>query len=309
MNEFLSIPEFIWELIFKVIEVLAVGLILGAFASHYQKRKEYEIKIKSEILKLRLAAYERIAKMTYKIYNLIAPSYQDQIKLGQLLDGQPYKFTNLEYSSFFQNQQCFDEYYREIGAIAGEEKVYFDYPMEECVSQYMEYLTEIKELLDAFVDTEHIINNKFDDKTIQQHINLAYQVVGIALQRDFARFYAIIDKKIAFQLRHIHLNYEDQYLKRSYNKIRRKLIVWLEKYISQTNWIGRQATWAYYHLFYSLYGNSQLLHYPQYLCIMFMYIHYSNKFSRDEFDNLPKDIQHKYINKFHTIFNSQYHHA
>ncbi len=52
----------------------------------------------------------------------------------------------------------------------------------------MEYLTEIKELLDAFVDTEHIINNKFDDKTIQQHINLAYQVVGIALQRDFARF-------------------------------------------------------------------------------------------------------------------------
>ncbi len=107
MNEFLSIPEFIWELIFKVIEVLAVGLILGAFASHYQKRKEYEIKIKSEILKLRLAAYERIAKMTYKIYNLIAPSYQDQIKLGQLLDGQPYKFTNLEYSSSLSKSAMF----------------------------------------------------------------------------------------------------------------------------------------------------------------------------------------------------------
>jgi len=309
MNDFLSIPEFIWELIFRVVEILAVGLILGVFASRYQKRKEYEIKIKGEILKHRLAAYERIARMTYKIYNLIAPAYQQQKKYEKMLYGLPFKYIYVEYSSFFQSEESFDEYYNEVSTIIREEKIYFDYPMEECLSQYLEYLTELKQFLDAFVDLENIADNELDENIIKQHIEFAYQAIGIVLQNDFALFYKDIDQRISHQLRNIKLNYEDMYFRSRIDKFRRKFICWLERNLKNNSWFGHKTKWIYFHLIYKLYGNSQLIRYPQYVVLLLMYIHYSDKFTCEEFDNLPDSIRMDYIQRFHAMFVHEYHYA
>jgi len=57
---YLGLSPLIWKGIFSFLNVFIVGLLLALFATKYQKRKEVEIQIEGEILKLRLKAYERI---------------------------------------------------------------------------------------------------------------------------------------------------------------------------------------------------------------------------------------------------------
>lgn len=58
---YLGLSPLIWKVsIILLSGVFIVGLLLALFATKYQKRKEVEIQIEGEILKLRLKAYERI---------------------------------------------------------------------------------------------------------------------------------------------------------------------------------------------------------------------------------------------------------
>lgn len=54
MDEFLNIPSYIWKGIFSLAKVLGTGLLLAFFATKYQKRKEIELQVKANVLKLQL---------------------------------------------------------------------------------------------------------------------------------------------------------------------------------------------------------------------------------------------------------------
>ena len=69
-------------------------------------------------------------------------------------------------------------------------------------------------MLDAFCDTEHSDGWKLSEKVVNDHIQMAYQTAGVALQNDMNRFYCQMDKLIAKQMRNISLSYKDAYLKR-----------------------------------------------------------------------------------------------
>ena len=52
MENFLNIPSYIWKGMFSLAKVLGTGLLLAVFATKYQKRKEIELQVKANVLKL-----------------------------------------------------------------------------------------------------------------------------------------------------------------------------------------------------------------------------------------------------------------
>jgi len=57
---FLNMPPYVWKGIFEVVKILLAGIVLGTFASKYQKRKEVEMQVKGKILKARIDSLEKI---------------------------------------------------------------------------------------------------------------------------------------------------------------------------------------------------------------------------------------------------------
>lgn len=289
---------YIWTGIFKVLEVLVVGLILGLFATKYQKRKEVELKVKGNLLLKRLEALEKINKINCELYNILAPAPEEQILIYKYIEGSKFSEMDIEYPIFMWSQDNFDDYYKRLTQLAMHERIYFDYDIEEKISEYSNYLTKIKLIMDAYWDTE---------KGDLIKIDFAFSLLGVALQQDFKRFHGTIDQSIAKQMRNISLSYKDLYFKNSFRKAHYKLIKRLEKYLEYSGFKGKISRKIYYGYVYRNYGNSTLINLNSEILNLLMYIHYSDTYSIEEFDNLPDDEIKQLLRDFHNQFISNYH--
>lgn len=294
-----SLPPHIWNGIFGLLQVLFVGLILGLFASKYQKRKEVEFSVKGNILLKRLETLEKVHKVNCELFHKIAPPASVQMSFLPLLERIKFPIYEIEYPTFFDSEASFDDYYNRIGKLIGEERIYFDYNIDRRLSEYSNYLLELKLLLDAFSDT---VNG--DDSG---RINTAYQLFGVILQKDFSRFYAIIDKDIAVQLRDINLAYKDQYFRKFRRKAHYKLALETLKHLKKNDWKGKISNMVYYRYLNSTYGNSVFLNDISFICLLLMYVYYSNKYTVSQFDEIADEERNELIESFHTMLMMNYH--
>lgn len=293
-----ELSPYIWTGIFKVLEVLVVGLILGLFATKYQKRKEVELKVKSNILLRRLEALEKVHKINCELYSFIAPNLEEQGFINEYIDGTRFPVLNIEYRRCMTSQVDFDDYYKRLSQLIQFESIYFDYDIKEKLSEYLNYLSEIKMIMDAYYDVEQADVYKVD---------FAFKVLGVALQLDFNRFYGLIDQSIAKQLRSISLSYKDQYFKGGIKKAHYNFALYLEKYLKDEGWKGNLSRKIYYGYVYKHYGKSVLLNYIGDVHNVLRYIHYSDTYSVKDFDNLPDDKIKDLIVEFNNQFILNYH--
>ena len=293
-----DLSPYIWTGIFKVFEVLVVGLILGLFASRYQKRKEIELTIKANILLKRLEALEKVSKANCKLHSTIAPSAEEQVLLFGYLERLRLPFQDIDYRTFMSSQVDFDSYYKEVTQLLANERVYFDYSIENILSEYINFLTEIKCFMDAFWDTT-------DGDLVK--INLGFRVFGVVLQGDFNRFYGKIDQTIAKQMRRVSLSYKDQYFKKNIKKAHYNLTLYLERYLEDTGFRGKLSKKIYYGYLYKNYGGSCLLTYTSELHFALMFIYYYDKYNIEQFDSLPADKKKKLADDFQAKLKLNYH--
>lgn len=295
MNE---LSPYIWTGFFKVIEVLVVGLILGLFATKYQKRKEIEMKVKANLLLKRLDALEKVNIINCELYNIIAPSLVEQNLICKYIHGAPFHVINIEYPSFMMTQVNFDDYYKKISKLVMHERIYFDYDMNEKISEYINYLIEIKLIMDAYYDTE---------KGDLDKIDFAFKVLGVALQCDFNKFHGTIDQSIAKQMRKLSLSYKDEYFKKRLKKAHYKIALTLEKFLEVKDYKGKISNRIYYGYLHRNYGKSALFNHLNQVHNILMYIHYSDSYSIEKFDKLPNDEIKNLIMEFYNQFKLKYH--
>lgn len=306
MEDFLFIPPYIWKGIFSIIKVIGAGLILAFFATKYQKRKEIELQIKANVLKLQLDAYVKINDMISEIRSIIAPPLVKETWYEDIIEAEKFGIKYMEYSSFFDSEEKFDAYYNQLVALNHREHIYLQYRVEQKLSEYISYLTELKTFLDAYSDTERCSVFGFQAETAEVHIQEAYRITGICMQSDMNRFYAEIDRMLATEIRHISLSYRSHYIKSLREWCLEKITIILEKYLDEKSWKGNIAMWFYYHVLFRSYGNSRLLQTLPVLVVYFSYIHYSDKYTPEQF----YDEEHAdEIEAFHRIFQSQLHHG
>jgi hypothetical protein len=271
-SRFLGIPEFVWTSTFKVVEILGVGLILGLFATKYQKRKEVEYGLQGEIVKNRIKAYQRIIKAISGIYDSIAPSSALMKEYDDIMDGSPFVRPVSEYPSFLNSEQDFDTYYSNLSHLCREEHIFLDANVEYWLSEYLDYLSEVKKMLDAYCDME---NSRTDigKERREELINIGYRVFGLALLNDFGRFYNNIDNVIAREVSAMTLGFHNKKLKIMLYNLQSKMATHIIRLSYSKHKIIKAMANSIYSLFLSNMSNSSLARYPNHLIFLLMRIH------------------------------------
>lgn len=307
MPDFLGIPQYIWNGVFEMAKLLITGVVLGIFATRYQKRKEVEFQIKGRILTRKIERLEAVERVVGELYHRINPPLAQEAMFDKFLDGTGCPFEYMEYPAMMNSEKCFDDYYRELHRVIRDGHNYMTFQLEKTLSEMGEYFTHLKDFLDAFSDTELTVDWGFSKDEAQRHIDMVYQLAGIAFQQDFDRFYCVVDREIARQMKNVKLDYGYSRLRNKVWNFKQTFLLSLEKYLDEKYTRGRLCRWIYYGYFYRNYGHSVFLKKVDMLILMMMLVHYSDRYTRDDFDNLPESQRRNLIQLFHAAYVSNLH--
>lgn len=307
-EDFLTLPAYIWKGIFSVLKVLGAGLLLGIFAAKYQKRKEIELQVKADVLKLQLETYVKLNALVSRIRTIIAPPLIKEAYFQKIIDTESLNIKYMEYSSFFDSIEAFDNYYKGLVTFHHSEHIYMQYAVEQKLSEFIGYMTELKMALDAFCDTENS-SIQIDRNISEDHIQTSCQLTGICVQNDMTRFYCEMDQLLAYEISHISLEYRSHYMKSAKERILRHIASVLEKYIYEESAKGKLAHWFYFKILFRSYGNSTLLTKMPIIIVHWAYVHNSHKYTPEEWYNLPDDEAQEMIEEFYSIYVSNQHHG
>lgn len=301
---FLGIPEYLWKSIFSVAEILIIGLILGFFAVAYQKRKETEYYLQGEIAKHRIDAYKKIIENISGIYHSIAPSLKIQVYYEEFLDGLPFRFHQLAYPSFMNNEKEFDDYYRSLSNLCVSQHIFLDGQVEYLVNNYQSYLSEIKRMLDAFSDLVNEEVDKAEDET-GRRTDMAYKCFGIVLENDFAKYYSKIDEIISYRVSHLKIGFRKKRLILFITRINNGISDYLATGIASKNCLkSRICGFLFGFLFRNKLDYSMVRFTPS-LLVLLMRIYYSDRYTPEEFDSLDETERNSLLKKFHRGYVSQ----
>jgi hypothetical protein len=228
-------------------------------------------------------------------------------RYDDVMDGMPFVMPASEYPSYMNSEQEFDSYYRDLSHLCSEEHIFLDSNVEYRINEYLDYLTEIKMMLDAYSDMENS-RTDIDKGMCEKLINFAYQTFGLALVNDFDRFYSNIDNVIAREVSAMTLGFRNKRLKIMLYNLRHRVA----SYIIGLSYSKRKinkvvANCIYSSLFLSKLSNSTLARYPNYLIVLLMRIHYSTNYSVEQFDSLSDGERKQLIRNFYARYMSLYH--
>lgn len=305
-DSYLGLSPLIWKGIFSFLNVFIVGLLLALFATKYQKRKEVEIQIEGEILKLRLKAYERINIFLGRLHQHIAPPAYQEVEYEVYLDGFNFWYIHPEFAKCFNSEKEFDSFYADMENLIIQEHPYLDFDVEVKLRDSLATLTHLKLILDAFTDMEHLEKHHFSMEVAQQHIDMAYRLTGIAMQKEVNGIYCKMDKQIAKRLRNITLSYGEPKFSKWWHNVRERFFEHLDRGFYTGGW-KKRLYWllARTAIRKRAYMGESL---PK-LILMLMYVHYSEQYSRDEFDDeLDDDKREQLMREFYKDFMMLYYH-
>lgn len=123
------------------------------------------------------------------------------------LDGFNFWYIHPEFAKCFNSEKEFDSFYADMENLIIQEHPYLDFDVEVKLRDSLATLTHLKLILDAFTDMEHLEKHHFSMEVAQQHIDMAYRLTGIAMQKEVNGIYCKMDKQIAKRLRNITLSY------------------------------------------------------------------------------------------------------
>lgn len=304
MDSFWGLPKYVWEGIFTIVEVLLVGGVAGAFIASYQKRKEVIFRVKGEILLKRMAAYEMLEELLDGMaFQLIAPAVRDEMLMDNLLDNIPLQYNGYEYPAFFSSEEKFDEFYKRLQDIYKKNHVYLDWNILEIYSSLQSFLNEVKMILDAYCDTEHTDIFMHSPEDAKRKIDMVYQLYGVLLKPELLRFYALIDQRVAYDLRHLRLSYRDGVVYRWIHTRIEDLYLWAESKKDVMETPNLLARW----LLRRRYGNSQFFSSLKYFILVLFRVHCSNKKWENVIANMSEEEQKKRMTDFYQVFMQLYH--
>lgn len=224
LDTFAGLPQFMWEYIFGLLNYLVPGVILALFAAFYQNRRKREIKIEGKIAVTRIEMYEKILALFYKAQDLLTPTLEEEDKAKDILAYFPSKTYNCQYPNMFADEATFDSFYGRFQELLRECQIYLDYPVYSQMSHSLYFFTFCKNQLDAYSDTERVVDFKFSDSQSRRHIDWAYRLCGMLMFSHCTRVFVELDNVICSQLRHFRITYRKYCFRRLFSNVRDRFL-------------------------------------------------------------------------------------
>lgn len=259
--------------IVAAITYILVPLIIGYVTAVLTKRKEVEMEVKRDFMSRRINAYSNIHAFMRKSSLVIAPPMYLEALYSDFLDGTGFTIGDqqMEYSSYFDDYQRLESYVEELSSLIRDAGVYLEPSLRNELGNMQEWYKDVMNLLRAFKRTEADETWNIPEESQNIKLKLGCNLLGIALQHDINHFSNSIEEKISDKLRHP------------------KLENWYEK---ETDEVFSDSS----------YSESQLVTRIGEVCLLLVFAHISDKYSRDEFDDLDDEERKMIMNEFHKVF-------
>lgn len=232
-------PQYIWEGVFSILNVLVPGVVLALFAAYYQNRRKREIQIEGKLAISRIDGYEQILSCFYEGQVSHEVSLKEENAAQAILSYFDVKTFHYQCPNAFKDEASFDAYYERLTALQRNYQIYLDDDASRQLDKSVGIYTHFKEWMDAFCDTEHAVDLKLSKSVAREHIDWMYRLMGMMMFSHCTRAYAQLDMVVCKQMNRFYLTYRKHRIRKWLRSVREAIFYVLDVNMSRKDVIGK----------------------------------------------------------------------
>ena len=207
-------PQFIWEGVFSILNVLVPGVVLALFAAYYQNVKKREIQIEGKLAIDRIDGYEQILSCFYEGQDNHEVSLQEEEAAKAILGYFDVDTFRYQCPNAFRDEASFDAFYERLKMLQKDYQIYLDDEASRQLDRSVGVYTRLKNWMDAFCDTEHTVDLKVKEQVAKENIDWMYKLMGMMMFSHCTRAYAELDIIVCKQMSRFYLTYRKHRIRR-----------------------------------------------------------------------------------------------
>lgn len=298
-------PQYMWEGIFPILNVLVPGVILALFAAYYQNRRKREIQIEGKLAVERIDAYEKLLYCLYYGQDFHEVSSQEEADAKEILDCFNVSTLHFQCPNAFRDEASFDRFYENLKSLAGEYQIYLDDEASRALSRSIGVYTRLKYWLDAFCDTEHTVDLHVKEEAARRHIDFVFKLTGMVMVQHCARAYALFDNTVCRQFSRFSLTYRRHRVRQLVRRLNERVLFLLDLGERKKGLTGRICQFV----IYMFMGKDErnMAHLMETVVQIMSYVHFSDNFSPREYFELRRLPSEEEQRLYNTIFMAMLH--
>lgn len=298
-------PQFIWEGFFSILNVLVPGVVMALFAAYYQNRRKREIQIESKLAINRIDGYEQILSCFYEGQDIHEVSLREEEEAKAILGYFDVETFRYQCPDAFKSEECFDAYYKRLTILQKNYQIYLDDEASQQLNRSVSIYTRIKNWLDAFSDTEHVVDLKVEKSVARKHIDWMYRLVGMMMFSHCTRAYTELDTVVCKQMNRFYLTYRKHRLRKWLRSIGEAIIHVFDVNRNKKGIIG-QICGVVMSLYIGKDGRDYVRIMKTVIEIM-RYVHFSDRFTPQEYFECKNVPSHKELDLYGQVFMAMVH--
>jgi hypothetical protein len=298
-------PQFIWEGFFSILNVLVPGVVMALFAAYYQNRRKREIQIESKLAINRIDGYEQILSCFYEGQDIHEVSLREEEEAKAILGYFDVETFRYQCPDAFKSEECFDAYYKRLTILQKNYQIYLDDEASQQLNRSVSIYTRIKNWLDAFSDTEHVVDLKVEKSVARKHIDWMYRLVGMMMFSHCTRAYTELDTVVCKQMNRFYLTYRKHRLRKWLRSIGEAIIHVFDVNRNKKGIIGQICG-----VVMSLYIGKDDRDYVRIMKTVIeimRYVHFSDRFTPQEYFERKNVPSHKELDLYGQVFMAMVH--
>lgn len=274
-------PHYIWEGLFSVLNVLVPGVVLALFAAYYQNRRKREIKIEGKLAIDRINSYEKILACFYEGQNLNDATLEEEQSAESILGYFDVDTFHCEYPYAFKDEEVFEAFYKRLIELQREYQIYLDEEVSRQLDKSVGVYTRLKQWMDAFCDTEHVVDLKVKKEVAKEHIDWMYKLTGMMMFSHCTRAFAQLDQIVCKQINRFSLTYRKHRLRQWVREIGESILFRIDMCSRKKGLAGVFCEWL---LLLSLdKEDKDMMRIMETVVEVMRYVHFSDRYSPQEF--------------------------
>jgi hypothetical protein len=281
------------------------GVVMALFAAYYQNRRKREIQIESKLAINRIDGYEQILSCFYEGQDIHEVSLREEEEAKAILGYFDVETFRYQCPDAFKSEECFDAYYKRLTILQKNYQIYLDDEASQQLNRSVSIYTRIKNWLDAFSDTEHVVDLKVEKSVARKHIDWMYRLVGMMMFSHCTRAYTELDTVVCKQMNRFYLTYRKHRLRKWLRSIGEAIIHVFDVNRNKKGIIGQICG-----VVMSLYIGKDDRDYVRIMKTVIeimRYVHFSDRFTPQEYFERKNVPSHKELDLYGQVFMAMVH--
>lgn len=298
-------PQYIWEGLFQILNVLVPGVVLALFAAYYQNRRKREIQIEGKLAVERIDGYEQILSCFFEGQDNNDVSLQEEEKATAILGYFDVETFRYRCPNAFRDEESFDAFYERLTQLQKDYQIYLDDEASRQLDWSVGVYTRLKNWMDAFCDTEHTVDLNVKESVARANIDWMYRLMGMMMFSHCTRAYAELDMVVCKQMNRFYLTYRRHRIRRLMRRLGESIIHIFDVNIGRKGLIGTISRYVIH--FYIGKDGRDFNHIIETAVQVMRYVHFSDRYTPQEYFEGKRIPSEDDISLYGQVFMSMVH--